>query len=763
MQVTKANGSLAERDDTKIQNHCKWACHGLNVSQSELEASLSLQFYPGMPTSEIADALIQTAASLISEEQPEFDAVTARLAIQKIYKQVTGGGIVYPPLNTFLSKGVFFGQLDPRLVDGRFDIPTLECCVVAERDFQFAYLGIQTLSDRYLLTEPRTTGDKKKVYEMPQHFWMRVAMGLAINEDNPTARAVEFYDVMSRFDYCPSTPTLFNSGTMRPQMSSCYVGYVPDDLKGIFDYGITQNALLSKFAGGIGSDWTPVRCNGSIIKSTNGVSNGIVPFLKIYNQTAVAVNQGGKRKGAFAPYLEVWHNDFFEFADLRLQTGDDNLRAHEIHPASWVPDLFMERKNANGDWSMFCPGDVPDLHDLYGAAFKARYEQYEASGIARRVVKAMDLWKYLLDKLVRTGYPWITFKDNCNNRNPQAHVGVIHNSNLCTEITLNNSVKEVAVCNLGSIHLGQHINAKGRIDAEKLQRTINTAVRMLDNVIDLNLYPVEEARTSNMAHRPIGLGVMGYAEALIKSGIDWDCAEHVDFADELFEHISYYAINASADLAIARGAYPTFKGSTWSQGKLTIDTVEEGQDNACHVFAKQEWQNLRDKVQTTGIRNSNLTAIAPTATIANIIGTTECIQTINERVLTKENLSGNFLQINPLAKYNRPDLVKTVWEIDMIWHIDAGAKRQKWIDQSQSLNLYRRAEHTGRVLDLWYTRAWYKKVKTTYYLRNQKVEAKDFLDDANEVADVPVPTVAPEFDLPIEGHDDDPFVCEACQ
>lgn len=760
MRVTKSNGSIVDRDDTKIQNHTTWACKGLDVSQSELESSMALQFYDLMPTSEIADALIMTSSSLISEAQPEFDTVTARFVVQKIYKQVTGGGITYPTLRSYLSRGVLYGQLDKRLFDqSLFDLETLNAAITPERDFQFKYLGIQTIADRYLLTEPLEAGKKRNIYEMPQHFWMRVAMGLAINEDDPTARAVEFYDVMSKFKYCPSTPTLFNSGTMHPQMSSCYVGYVPDDLKGIFDLGITQNALLSKFAGGIGSDWTPVRCNGSIIKSTNGVSNGVVPFLKIYNQTAVAVNQGGKRKGSFAPYLEIWHNDIFDFADLRLQTGEDNLRCHDIHPAAWVPSLFMERKAVDGDWSLFCPSDVPDLHELYGDAFKAAYERYEASGIARRTVKAMDLWKYMLDKLVRTGYPWITFKDLCNERNPQAHVGVIHNSNLCTEITLNNSVEEVAVCNLGSIVLQNHMTGN-KINSNELQKTVNTAVRMLDNVIDLNYYPTETARVSNMRHRPVGLGVMGYAEALVMAEVHWESVEHLEFADELFEQISYFAINASADLAIERGAYQTFPGSTWSQGKLTIDTAK---DQTTHVFAKQEWQNLRDKVASTGIRNSNITALAPTATIANIIGTTECIQPINSRVTEKENLSGRFKQINPLAKYGRPDLVKTVWEVDQIWSIDAAAKRQKWIDQSQSLNLYRKEEHTGRVLDQWYTRAHDKGVKTTYYLRNHQEDKNAPKPEHKAPEQVEVPNQPEGFDTPVVGNTASPFECEACQ
>ena len=780
MQVTKSNGSKQEFDVTKIMAHSEWACRGLNVSQSELDASLSIQFYEGMPTSEIAQAQIQTASTLISEEQPEFDKVTARFVLQRIYKQVTGGGINYPSIKQMLSQGALFQQLDSRMFDGRFDTDALDAAIVPQRDDNFAYLGIQTIADRYLLTRPLQAGGEKAIYEMPQHFWMRVAMGLALLEDNPTARAIEFYNVMSQQEYVPSTPTLFNSGTRHAQMSSCYLSYVPDDLELIFDLGITQSALLSKFAGGVGTDWTSVRANGSIIKSTNGKSNGIVPFLKIYNQTAVAVNQGGKRKGAFSPYLENWHLDFLDFCDLRLQTGDDNLRCHDIHPAAWVSDLFMERKDAGADWSFFCPGDVPHLHDLFGDEFKKAYEEAEAAGLARKVMPAMDVWKYHLDKLVRTGYPWVTFKDECNRRNPQQHVGVVHNSNLCTEITLINSVDEVAVCNLGSIVLPNHMR-NGQIDSDKLQRTINTATRMLDNVIDLNYYPTPQTRTSNMRHRPVGLGVMGYAEALVMGGIHWESQDHLQWADETFEQISYYSIKASMNLAKERGAYETFPGSTWSKGQLTIDHARE---QSVHVFSPMEWQILREEVQEFGIRNSNITALAPTATIANIVGTTEVTQQINERVITKENLSGNFLQINPLAKHGRPDLVQTVWESDQIWSIDAAAKRQKWIDQSQSLNLYRRPEHTGRVLDTWYSRANKKGVKTTYYLRNMgntestKLKAEtpfvpEVIENLPPVVEGYVEhgqntgpsrsTVEDIFDAPIEGNLEEAFQCEACQ
>ena len=751
MQVTKSNGSKQEFDIAKILGHSEWACRGLNVSQSELDASLRIQFYEGMPTSEIADAQIQTASSLISLAQPEYDKVTARFVRQKIYKQVTGGGIEYPHLRTMISQGVFFQQLDQRLNDGRFDLETLNAAIVPERDDQFAFLGIQTIADRYLLCRPLKAGEKKTIYEMPQHFWMRVAMGLAILEDNPTQRAIEFYDVMSQFEYIPSTPTLFNSGTRHAQMSSCYLSYVPDDLELIFDLGITQTAMLSKWAGGVGTDWTEVRANGSIIKSTNGKSNGIVPFLKVADSTAVAVNQGGKRKGAVSPYLENWHLDFLDFCDLRLQTGDDNLRTHNLHPAAWVSDLFMKRKEAGENWSFFCPSDVPGLHDLYGEAFEKAYVAAEEAGLARKVMPAMEVWKYHLDKLQRTGYPWITWKDRCNERNPQAHVGVVHNSNLCTEITLINSVDEVAVCNLGSIVLGNHIH-NGQIDSDKLHRTVKTAVRMLDNVIDLNYYPTETARRSNFRHRPVGLGVMGYAEALLQCGIDWETHDHLQWADETFEQLSYYAIKSSMELAKERGAYETFPGSTWSQGKLTIDTAL---DQKVNVFSPMEWQLLREDVQKYGIRNSNIMALAPTATIANIVGVSECIQLPNEIALDKENLSGRFTQITPLWKYGKPELIKTVWEVDQMWSILANNRRQKWICQSQSFNLYRRREIKGRTLDLWYTTAWKGGSKTSYYLRNQG--ATDGVGRLEDVVANAQQAPAPSQEV------SEYFQCEACQ
>lgn len=751
MHVIKADGSSQPFDPLKIQAHTKWACEGLNVSQSELESSLSIQFYDGMTTKEIADALIMTASSLISEEQPDFDYVAARLSVQALYKQVTGGGISYPSLRNYIALGRSYDQIDPRCADGRFDLDKLDAAIQPGRDFYFGFQAIRTLGDRYLLKEPVKAGKDGKVYELPQHFLMRVAMGLSFNEDKPTERAIEFYNVLSEHEYFCSTPTLFNAATMYPQLSSCYGGMVPDDLEKIFDLGYKQNAMLSKFAGGIGTSWTLVRASGSPIKSTNGRSSGPVPFLKIYNDVAVAVNQGGKRKGSFAPYLEVWHADIYEFCDLKLKTGDEHIRTHDIFPASWIPDLFMERLEANGDWSLFCPNDVPELHHLHGAAFTKAYEAAEKAGLARKVVKADHLWRHMLDKLYRTGNPWITFKDECNRRNPQAHDGVIHNSNLCTEITLNNSEDEVFVCNLGSVNLAKHMTPSGKVDSKKLRKTVRTAVRMLDNVIDINFYPTEETRRSNLRSRPVGLGVMGYQEAMVQCGIHWNSQEHVDWADRLFEEICYYATDASADLAIERGAYETFKGSTWSRGLLTID---HARDKTCNVFSKTEWDVLRRKVKETGIRNSNITSIAPTATISNIIGTTPCIEAINERVTIKENLSGNFVQVSPLRKYNRPDLEVTVWEAEQEWSIDAAAARQKWIDQSQSLNIYRRKEFTGRHLDAWYRRAWKKGVKTTYYLRNQPSTAEDSAkSNILKAASASAPVAAP-----VDG-----FECEACQ
>ena len=752
MQVIKTDGTRAEFDATKIQRQAEEVCHGLNVNRAELLNNLNMQFYDGMHTSAINAALKNTAASMISEAEPEYDQVAARFVVKELKKDASKHGTGYGDLENYLETGISYGQINPVMRD-IFDLNRLNQVILENvgNDEQFTYLGIQTLADRYLLTTPKVPGSRPTVYELPQHMIMRVAMGLSLLEDNPTERAVESYLLLSSFDFFNSTPTLFNSGTRHSQMSSCYGTQFQDDIVDIFD-GYKHCALLSKFSGGVGSDWTPVRAQGSHIASTNGKSSGPIPYLKIYNDTAVSVDQGGKRKGAFAPYMEVWHLNFPDFVDLKLKTGDDYLRAHDIFPVSWIPDLFMERVRDNEQWSLFCPNDVPHLHELWGDDFRRAYLEAEANFMARKVVPAMELWQRMLDRLTRTGNPWNTWKDASNRRNPQQHCGVVHNSNLCTEIILNNSKEEHFVCNLGSVNLAKHVK-DGHIDKAKLERTVARGVRMLDNVIDLNFYPTEQARNSNLKHRPIGLGIMGYTEALVACGIAFDSVQHLRWADEVMEIVHYAAIKASAELARERGAYKSFEGSLWSKGILTIDTSNFNQDK--HVYSEAEYAELR-KLVKGGMRNCNLIAIAPTATIANIVGTTECIQPINERVMVKENLSGNFKIINPLAKYGRPDLVKTVWEVEQEWVIDAANVRGKWIDQAQSLNLYRDPlKHKGRILSGWYFRLWEGDAKTSYYLRNKPVQS-DKGGGMAEAAPVAAP-VQPDY------HVDSGEVCESCQ
>ena len=619
-----------------------------------------------------------------------------------------------------------------------------------ERDMLFTYLGLQTLYDRYFIHY-----DENRL-ELPQVFFMRVAMGVALNEQNKNEKAIEFYRLLSSFDYMSSTPTLFNSGTLRPQLSSCFLTTVPDDLHGI--YGALQdNAMLSKWAGGLGNDWTPVRALGSYIKGTNGKSQGVVPFLKVVNDTAVAVNQGGKRKGAVCAYLEAWHLDIEEFLELRKNTGDDRRRTHDMNTANWIPDLFMKRVSEAGEWTLLSPADASDLHDLYGKAFEKRYLAYEEmtkTGELKlfKTVKAADLWRKMLSMLFETGHPWITFKDTCNLRSPQQHTGVVHSSNLCTEITLNTSQDEIAVCNLGSINLVQHIS-DGKLDIEKLEQTTRTAVRMLDNVIDINYYSVEQARTSNMRHRPVGLGIMGFQDALYKLGISYSSQEAVEFADRSMETISYYAIDASRHLAKERGSYASFSGSLWSKGILPIDSLkileQDRGDNYLEVdfSTTLDWDTLRSKVQIDGMRNSNVMAIAPTATIANITGVSQSIEPTYQNLYVKSNLSGEFTVVNPYMvrdlkaeglwdkvmvndiKYYDGSIqaieripmelkqrYSTAFEVEPKWLVDAASRRQKWIDQAQSLNLYI-AGASGKKLDITYRMAWLRGLKTTYYLR----------------------------------------------
>lgn len=760
MQVIKSDGSSAEFDATRISRQAEEVCEGLDVNRAELLANLNMQFFDGMTTAEINVALKNTAAGLISEESPEFDQVAARFVVKELKKEAGVFGANYGDFETYLRTGVEFGHLNPLVLEeGFFNLNALDDAIFdnTHRDDQFTYQGIQTVADRYLLRSPQLPGKRSRVYELPQHMFMRVAMGLSLMEAEPTVAAIATYNLLSSFDFMNSTPTLFNSCTNHSQMSSCYGTQFQDDIVDIFD-GFKHCALLSKFSGGVGSDWTPVRAMGSHIKSTNGKSSGPIPYIKIYNDTAVSVDQGGKRKGAFAPYMECWHLNFPDFVDLKLQSGDEYLRARDVYPASWIPDLFMQRVRDNEMWSLFCPNDVPQLHEVWGEEFERVYLEAEANFLARKQIPAMDLWKRMLDRLTRTGAPWNTWKDESNRRNPQQHVGVVHNSNLCTEIILNNSKDEHFVCNLGSANAAKHVK-HGEIDRPKLEQTVRHAVRILDNVIDLNFYPTEQARNSNMKHRPIGLGLMGYAEALVACGIDFESEEHLQWADELFEIISYSAIKASAELARERGSYESFEGSLWSQGILTIDTAR---DQTKSVYSEAEWEELRQFAKG-GMRNCNIIALAPTATIANIVGTTEVTQPINERVLVKENLSGNFKIINPLAKYNRPDLVKTVWEVDQIWIIDAATRRAKWIDQGQSTNLYRHPDkHKGKVLSDWYFRMWEGGNKTSYYLRNMPVRSEAG-SGTQQVGDTNNPPVVLKEEAEPQFHQDSGEVCESCQ
>ncbi len=711
--------------------------------------------YDGVPMDEVRKSAILSARALI-EKDPGYAYVTARLLLHTIRLEVLGEEVSQAEMSTryadyfpqFIKSGIQAELLDERLA--RFDLLKLGAALDADRDLKFGYLGLQTLYDRYFLHV-----DGRRI-ELPQAFFMRVAMGLALNEINKEERAIEFYDVLSRFDFMSSTPTLFNSGTRRSQLSSCYLTTVSDDLDGIYE-AIKENALLAKFAGGLGNDWTPVRALGSHIKGTNGKSQGVVPFLKVVNDTAVAVNQGGKRKGAVCSYLETWHLDIEEFLELRKNTGDDRRRTHDMNTANWVPDLFMKRVVENGEWTLFSPSDAADLHDKFGAAFEQAYLGYEAK-VARGELKlhkkipAVQLWRKMLSMLFETGHPWITFKDPCNLRSPQQHVGVVHSSNLCTEITLNTNDREIAVCNLGSVNLVAHMR-DGRLDHDKLKATIATAMRMLDNVIDINYYAVAKARNSNLKHRPVGLGIMGFQDCLHLLRVPYASAEAVEFADRSMEAVAFHAYWASTELAEERGRYSSFKGSLWDRGVLPQDTLallkeERGGFVEVDTSETLDWGALRERIKRHGMRNSNCLAIAPTATIANIIGVSPSIEPTYQNLYVKSNLSGEFTVVNEylvadlkaaglwdevmiadlkyfdgsLARIDRAPaelrrLYATAFEVDASWLVEAGARRQKWIDQSQSLNIYF-GNASGKKLDETYKLAWLRGLKTTYYLRS---------------------------------------------
>ncbi|MDT7523267.1 ribonucleoside-diphosphate reductase subunit alpha [Rhodoferax sp. TBRC 17198] len=750
------NGQRVPLDLAQLQSRIETACSGLgaDVKAAPILAETMRNLYDGVPLDEVYKAAILAARTLI-EKDPDYTYATARLLFHTISREVLGRDVAQADMQEayadyfpgFIKRGVEAELLDEKLQ--QFDLKRLGQALKASRDLQFDYLGLQTLYDRYFLHEGKTR------IELPQAFFMRVAMGLSLNEIDREARAIEFYEVLSSFDFMSSTPTLFNSGTLRSQLSSCYLTTVPDDLDGIYE-SIKENALLSKFAGGLGNDWTRVRALGSHIKGTNGESQGVVPFLKVVNDTAVAVNQGGKRKGAVCTYLETWHLDIEEFLELRKNTGDDRRRTHDMNTANWIPDLFMRRVMEKGTWTLFSPSTVPDLHDLFGADFKKAYVAYEekaARGEIKpsRTLQASDLWRKMLTMLFETGHPWITFKDACNVRSPQQHAGVVHSSNLCTEITLNTSDTETAVCNLGSVNLLQHLK-DGALDHDKLKRTISTAMRMLDNVIDINYYAVKKARDSNMRHRPVGLGLMAFQDSLYELRIPYASEAAVEFADKSMEAISYYAYWASTDLARERGKYHSFKGSLWDKGILPLDTIDmlataRGGYVEVDRSSTLDWDALRNKIAADGMRNSNCVAIAPTATISNIIGVDASIEPCFGNLSVKSNLSGEFTVINsylvrdlkqlglwddvmvmdlkhfdgslhPIDRVPQEikQLYATAFEVETRWLVEAAARRQKWIDQAQSLNIYM-AGASGKKLDETYKLAWLRGLKTTYYLR----------------------------------------------
>ncbi len=806
LNVTLANGDVVPLDIGQLTATVTEACQGLqNVNADEIIQDVKRNIFDGIPAKEVSQALAMCARTRV-EAEPNYSYVTARLLLDSLRTEALTflglenqntvkdmGNIYSEYFQTYLTKGVELEILSPELL--KFDLVKLGRALKSERDLQFTYLGLQTLYDRYFIHYRETR------YELPQGFFMRVAMGLTLNEKNREDRAIEFYELLSSFDFMSSTPTLFNSGTLRPQLSSCYLTTVPDSLDMIYS-AIRDNALLSKYAGGLGNDWTPVRGMGARIKGTNGKSQGVVPFLKVANDTTVAVNQGGKRKGATVAYLETWHIDIEEFLELRKNTGDERRRCHDMNTANWVPDLFMKRVFENQEWTLFSPDETPDLHETFGLEFEKVYANYEAKAARGEIdnfkkIRAVDLWRKMLSMLFETGHPWMTFKDPCNLRSPQQHKGVVHSSNLCTEITLNTSVEEIAVCNLGSVNLAQHMTENG-LDKEKIKRTVHTAIRMLDNVIDINYYSVPQARNSNLKHRPIGMGIMGFQDALYMQRIAYASEAAVEFADSCMEVISYHAIEASTQLAEERGAYESYKGSLWDQGILPIDSIEN-LSRARGEYLEQDrtvgldWSPVRERVKKYGMRNSNVMAIAPTATIANITGVTQSIEPTYQNLYVKSNLSGEFTVINPhlvrdlkqlnlwdevmvndlkyydgrLAPISRiPEELKaiyaTAFEIEPRWFIEAGSRRQKWLDQAQSLNLYM-SEPSGKKLDVLYRMAWLRGLKTTYYLRTLGATSSEkstfHRGTLNAVKNEPQPVGSA---APKACSIDDPD-CEACQ
>ena len=755
------NGVRKPLDMAKLQATIESAGQGLGefVDTAAIQKETLKNLYDGVPIDEVYKSAILAARAMV-ENDPAYSKVTARLLLHTIRTEVLSEEASQEDMNTryatyfpkFIKRGVEAGLLNSEL--SRYDLPRLAAALDASRDLQFDYLGLQTLYDRYFL---HIRGQR---IELPQVFFMRVAMGLAIGEIDRETRAIEFYQILSSFDFMSSTPTLFNAGTLHSQLSSCYLTTVSDDLDGIYE-AIKENALLAKYAGGLGNDWTPVRAMRSHIKGTNGESQGVVPFLKVVNDTAVAVNQGGKRKGAVCCYLETWHLDVEEFLDLRKNTGDERRRTHDMNTANWIPDLFMKRVIEGGDWTLFSPSDCPDLHEKVGVEFEKAYVGYEEKAARGdlplfKKMPAINMWRKMLSMLFETGHPWITFKDPCNIRSPQQHVGVVHSSNLCTEITLNTNDSEIAVCNLGSVNLLAHLkqNADGTqtLDQDKLQRTIKIAMRMLDNVIDINYYAVDKARNSNVRHRPVGLGIMGFQDCLHVMRVPYASQAAIEFADRSMEAVCYYAYSASSDLAAERGRYASFDGSLWSRGILPHDSIALLRENRGGYVEVDEsitmdWDSLRARIKQQGMRNSNCIAIAPTATISNIIGVSACIEPTYQNLYVKSNLSGEFTVVNEhlvrdlkklglwdevmvadlkyfdgsLSRIDRVPaelrtLYATAFEVEPNWIVECAARRQKWIDQAQSLNIYM-AGASGKKLDDTYKLAWLRGLKTTYYLR----------------------------------------------
>ncbi|HKH20506.1 MAG TPA: ribonucleoside-diphosphate reductase subunit alpha [Gammaproteobacteria bacterium] len=810
LKVNLPDGGSKPLDIERLHKVVSEACRGTtNVKPQPVIDETLRNLYDGVPENEVGTALTLAARTKI-EREPNYTYVSARLLLDNLrrealsflaarpreatFEEMTGQ---YPEyFKNYIKRAAELELLDSRLAN-EYDLDKLSAVIKPERDHQFTYLGLQTLYDRYFIHSHGTR------FELPQAFFMRVAMGLAMSEIDREAGAIKFYNLLSAFDFMNSTPTLFNSGTLRPQLSSCYLTTVPDDLYGIFE-SIQDDAMLSKFAGGLGNDWSRVRAMGSHIKGTNGKSQGIVPFLKVANDTAVAVNQGGKRKGAMCAYLETWHLDIEEFIELRKNTGDDRRRTHDMNTANWIPDLFLKRVIDDQSWTLFSPNETSDLHDLYGQAFEKRYTEYEEK-VARgeikvfKQIKAVELWRKMLNMLYETGHPWMTFKDPCNLRSPQMHVGVVHCSNICTEITLNTSDDEIAVCNLGSINLAAHVDSNG-LNHKKLEKTVATAMRMLDNVIDYNYYSVGKARRANLRHRPVGIGIMGFQDALYKLRLPYASQAAIEFADRSMEAVSFYAIKASSDLAAERGAYSSFIGSLWSQGVLPIDSITRlEQERGGHVemdcSMTLDWKALRARVQSVGMRNSNTMAIAPTATISNICGITQSIEPTYQNLFVKSNLSGEFTYINPYLvddlkqrglwdevmvndlKYydgsvqaidrmphDLKELYATAFEVEPEFLVEAASRRQKWIDQAQSLNLYM-AQPSGKKMDSLYKLAWTRGLKTTYYLRSMgatHVEKSTMSDGrANKLNAVPM-NRSGGHDAPKICAIGDPD-CEACQ